>query len=431
MLNVKGKWALITGGSRGVGREIAKSMAGLGAALILQSRDVRHAEALARELATKGVQVKLVACDLENEASIAAMLAEIDSFGTDVDIVFNNAGLMSKYFVNYFENTLPDCHQALAVNFLAPVRIADHFLPKMVDRGFGRMLLTTSGIANEPELMAYACAKAALTKFVKDFANKFNGTDVMLNLMDPGWLRTDLGGPKAPNAVESVIPGALVGNLLDDRRSGRLFAAQDYAGLTVDAALGKAESAGELPGHGACVARKHAGNTLPEQRLFGNDRTILPCAGDARVNNLLCQKRMIFVVRKEQQHIPELGALRLVHRDGERRIDIFRGERGQRMKHEVPAFLEHHERNSAMPERRGHEHAGVPVIKFIRILIAVEHHDLAYERVLCARFSVFRANGTAHEFIERRSSRSAAPFRTKDARPFRIFPKSIASSVTV
>ena len=244
MLNVKGKWAFITGGSRGVGREIAKSMAGLGANLILQSRDVRHAEALARELAAKGVQVKLVACDLESEASVAAMLAEIDSFGVDVEIVFNNAGLMSKYFVNYFENTLPDFHQALAVNFLAPVQITYHFLPKMVDRGFGRMLLTTSGIANEPELMAYACAKAALTKFVKDFANKFNGTDVMLNLMDPGWLRTDLGGPKAPNAVESVIPGALVGNLLDDRRSGRLFAAQDYAGLTLNAALAKAESAG-------------------------------------------------------------------------------------------------------------------------------------------------------------------------------------------
>jgi len=244
MLNVKGKWVFVTGGSRGVGREIAKSMAGLGANLILQSRDVRHSEVLAWELATKGVQVKLVACDLENEASIAAMLAEIDSFGTDVDIVFNNAGLMSKYFVNYFENTLPDFHQALAVNFLAPVQIAYHFLPKMVKRGSGRMLLTTSGIANEPELMAYACAKAALTKFVKDFANKFNGTDVMLNLMDPGWLRTDLGGPKAPNAVESVIPGALVGNLLEDRKSGRLFAAQDYAGLTLDAALAKAENAG-------------------------------------------------------------------------------------------------------------------------------------------------------------------------------------------
>lgn len=243
MLNVKGKWTLITGGSRGVGREIAKNMAALGANLILQSRDVRHADALAQELAGNGIQVKLVDCDLESEASVAAMLAEIDSFGVNVELVFNNAGLMSKYFVKYFENTLPDFHQALAVNFLAPVQIAYHFLPKMVEHKFGRMLLTTSGIANEPELMAYACAKAALTKFVKDFANKFNGTDVMLNLMDPGWLRTDLGGPKAPNAVESVIPGALVGNLLDDRRSGRLFSAQDYAGLSLKDALAKAERA--------------------------------------------------------------------------------------------------------------------------------------------------------------------------------------------
>ena len=112
----------------------------------------------------------------------------------------------------------------------------------MIQNGFGRMQLTTSGIANEPELAAYACAKAALTKFVKDFACKLNGTDVMMNVMDPGWLRTDLGGPKAPNAVESVIPGALVGVLLEDKKSGRWFSAQDYVDMDVESAVKKAES---------------------------------------------------------------------------------------------------------------------------------------------------------------------------------------------
>jgi NAD(P)-dependent dehydrogenase (short-subunit alcohol dehydrogenase family) len=159
-----------------------------------------------------------------------------------VELVFNNAGLMSKYFVDYTSNTLEDFHQAMAVNFYAPIQIAYHFLPKMIQNGFGRMQLTTSGIANEPELAAYACAKAALTKFVKDFACKLNGTDVMMNVMDPGWLRTDLGGPKAPNAVESVIPGALVGVLLEDKKSGRWFSAQDYVDMDVEAAVKKAES---------------------------------------------------------------------------------------------------------------------------------------------------------------------------------------------
>ena len=112
----------------------------------------------------------------------------------------------------------------------------------MVANQFGRIVMTTSGIADQPELMGYACAKMALTKFVQDFACKFNGTNVMMNVMDPGWLRTDLGGPNAPNSVETVIPGALVGALLEDKKSGRWFNAQDYAGLSVEEALSKAKA---------------------------------------------------------------------------------------------------------------------------------------------------------------------------------------------
>ena len=237
MIDVKGKWCLVTGGCRGVGRLIAIEMAKLGANLILQGRDKSHAEKVIAELAPYGVQVKAVGCNLENEAEIDTALAEIDSLGVQVDLVFNNAGLMSHYFADYLTNTMDDFHQAMAVNFFAPIKIAYHFLPGMIKRGFGRMQLTTSGIANEPELAAYACAKAALTKFVKDFACKLDGTDVMMNVMDPGWLRTDLGGPNAPNAPETVVPGALVSVLLDDKKSGRWFSAQDYTGKTVAEAV--------------------------------------------------------------------------------------------------------------------------------------------------------------------------------------------------
>jgi NAD(P)-dependent dehydrogenase (short-subunit alcohol dehydrogenase family) len=233
MIDVKGKWCLVTGGCRGVGRLIAIEMAKLGANLILQGRDKSHAEKVIAELAPYGVQVKAVGCNLESESEIDAMLAEIDALQVQVDLVFNNAGLMSQYFTDYLANTMEDFHHAMAVNFFAPIKIAYHFLPGMIKRGFGRMQLTTSGIANEPELMGYACAKAALTKFVKDFACKLNGTDVMMNVMDPGWLRTDLGGPNAPNAPETVIPGALVSVLLDDKKSGRWFSAQDYVGMAI------------------------------------------------------------------------------------------------------------------------------------------------------------------------------------------------------
>ena len=168
MIDVKGKWCLITGGCRGVGRLTAIEMAKLGANIILQGRDKSHADKVIAEIKPFGVEVRAVGCNLENESEIDAALAEIDSFGVQVDLVFNNAGLMSHYFTDYTTNTMEDFHQAMAVNFFAPMKIVYHFLPGMIKRGFGRMQLTTSGIANEPELSAYACAKAALTKFVKD-----------------------------------------------------------------------------------------------------------------------------------------------------------------------------------------------------------------------------------------------------------------------
>jgi hypothetical protein len=69
----------------------------------------------------------------------------------------------------------------------------------------------------------------------------------MINLTDPGWCRTELGGPNAPNAVESVIPGIVVGAFVDDKKSGRLLGAQSFAGMTLEEAVAKAEREFDSP----------------------------------------------------------------------------------------------------------------------------------------------------------------------------------------
>ena len=63
----------------------------------------------------------------------------------------------------------------------------------------------------------------------------------MINLTDPGWCRTDLGGPKAPNSRESSLPGVVLGVFLDDKRSGRCFVAPEFHGMTLEEAVAFAE----------------------------------------------------------------------------------------------------------------------------------------------------------------------------------------------
>lgn len=241
MVNVKGKWAFITGASRGIGYLSALFMASQGCNLVLHSRSANHSKKVLEEVKAKGVEAYAVEAELSDFAQVEKMLKEIDALGVQIDIVLNNAGLQIGYRVNYMETPINDYMESFKINTVAPAMICYHFLPKMIEQGFGRIVNTSSGIRLEPEQAGYSASKAALDKITIDLGSKLEGTDVTINLADPGWCRTDLGGPNAPNAPESTIPGILVGAFIDDRKSGRWFPAQDFCGMTLAEAVQKAE----------------------------------------------------------------------------------------------------------------------------------------------------------------------------------------------
>ena len=237
MLDLTGRWVLVTGAARGIGRLAALKMAEQGCNLILHSRDTSHTALLEEELKAMGVKCHSVSADLNDIPSVLLMLEKIDALGVDVDIVLNNAGLQIAYRTDYYKTPANDYTVSFNVNPIAPAMICYHFLPKMTERGFGRIVNTTSGIDKEPEQAGYSAAKAALDKITKDMASRLGGTGVAMNLTDPGWCRTDLGGPNAPNAPESAIPGVIVGAFVDDTVNGQIFHAQDFAGMTLEDAV--------------------------------------------------------------------------------------------------------------------------------------------------------------------------------------------------
>ena len=242
MLNLKGKWVLITGASRGIGRLTALFMAEQGCNLILHSRKLEGTASLLEEVKAKGIEAYSVAAELSDHAQVASMLEEIDKKGTVVDVVLNNAGLQIGYRTDYMNTPLDDYPISFAINTISPMQICYHFLPGMIERGFGRIVNTTSGIALEAEQAGYSASKAALNKVTIDLGYKVEGSDVIISLADPGWCTTDLGGPNAPNSPESAIPGICVGAFINDGKSGRNFGAQNFTGLSLEEAVAKAEA---------------------------------------------------------------------------------------------------------------------------------------------------------------------------------------------
>jgi NAD(P)-dependent dehydrogenase (short-subunit alcohol dehydrogenase family) len=231
--DIRGKWALVTGASRGIGQQVCLGLCEHGCNLVLHSRDQSHTNSLAAQLSARGVQVRQIAAELSDQNQVDAMLTSLLATGPGIDIVYNNAAVMTPSRNDWQNFPADDFRKSFEVNVISLIRICLRLIPGMVQRRWGRIINVTSGVKDQPEMIAYATSKAAVDKFVADTASHLKSSGVLMNLLDPGWLRTDMGGKNAPNSVESVLPGALVPALLDDGTTGQLFRAQDYAGKAI------------------------------------------------------------------------------------------------------------------------------------------------------------------------------------------------------
>jgi len=233
------KWALVTGASRGIGRAMALALAQAGVNVVVQSRDLSGTTDLVRKTRDLGVESFAVACDLSKPDEVRRAIADIVS-KVDISLLYNNAGTQAPSQDPYWRVDPAAFVNTYLINVVAPALLIEAVLPGMLQRGFGRIVNTTSGILDMPEQGSYAASKGALNKFTKDFASKLAGTGVTMNVLDPGWIRTDMGGPNAPNSVDTTIPGAIVGGFLNNEVNGCWLNAQDFTGMTLEEAIAAA-----------------------------------------------------------------------------------------------------------------------------------------------------------------------------------------------
>lgn len=136
---------------------------------------------------------------------------------------------MTPYYENYWDHTWTDWMDSFKVNVMAMYSLCRAFIPAMIEQGFGRVINTTSGIMDQPELAPYGASKWGVNKLTDDIKVKLVDTGVRINTLDPGWCRTDLGGPQADHDVTEVLPGVLAPALIEnDGANGEFFSAIEH-----------------------------------------------------------------------------------------------------------------------------------------------------------------------------------------------------------
>jgi 3-oxoacyl-[acyl-carrier protein] reductase len=235
-LGLEGRVAVITGGSQGIGREIARLLATEGADLVLAARRTDVLETTGADLRRDtGRRVLTVTADVataDGPAEIAtAALAEFDA----VDILVNNAGKGHNKPLD--ELTDADWYASFDLNLMSAVRLCRALVPQMCARGWGRVINISTRVAREPDpyFAAYAASKAALINFSKNLANAHSGDGVLTNCIVPGLIRSEAIDEAAQkSAAETGLSvDEVMARTLKKRPipAGRLGEPADVAGL--------------------------------------------------------------------------------------------------------------------------------------------------------------------------------------------------------
>lgn len=192
LFDLSGKAALVTGGSRGIGRAIVLAYAAAGADVVIASRQLEACEDLARDVEALGRRALPVACDMGRWDDVGALVeAAYGAFGK-LDVLVNNAGMPSRA-PSSVETTEAHFDAVLAVNVKGPFRLSALVAERMKAAGHGSVIAvsSTGGIRPPARLAPYAGSKAALNAISVALAQEF-APQVRFNVISPGGVYTDM-----------------------------------------------------------------------------------------------------------------------------------------------------------------------------------------------------------------------------------------------
>lgn len=193
LFDLSGRSALITGGSRGLGRAMARGFAECGANVMICSRSEEELEESAAIIG-EGLDVKVLyrTCDMSNREDVDALAAAaLEAFGT-VDILVNNAGVNNPQPIDEIEDELWD--RQIEINLTSIMRLTRAIVPAMKAQKWGRVIHISSvlGVGSKPARNAYSATKASLIGLAKASALDLGPHGVTVNCIGPGPFLTDM-----------------------------------------------------------------------------------------------------------------------------------------------------------------------------------------------------------------------------------------------
>lgn len=204
--------AIVTGANRGIGFEVCRQLAARDIQVILTCRSVDKGEEAAQKLKDEGHAVVFHPLDVSDPASIQSLFEHVESKFGWLNILVNNAGILldsrdeSAHHEELIGSPADMVSATFQTNTLGPYQMSQLALPLMRRAGYGRIVNVSSGMGQLSEMgrgyAAYRISKTALNAVTKIFAEESQGTNVLVNSVCPGWVKTDMGGAGATRPVE-------------------------------------------------------------------------------------------------------------------------------------------------------------------------------------------------------------------------------------
>jgi len=200
------KIAAVTGGNRGIGFQICRDIANKDLKVLLTARNSQKGAESAKILQDEGLDVTFYELDVSSAESIDNFVSRVTKAFSRIDVLVNNAAIIPDARSSGLLVEIQELQVSFETNVYGIIRLSQKIIPLMIKNNYGRIINLSSGMGQFADMgsgyLAYRISKTAVNTITKVLANETDSYNIQINSVDPGWVKTEMGGAGASSSVE-------------------------------------------------------------------------------------------------------------------------------------------------------------------------------------------------------------------------------------